>query len=454
MLFYFILIISSPLPCTSDKDCFSKTRPDIHSSYCINNLCTKISPPGEHCTLPTQCASYSYYGPIACSMKCKVENECTLSKMIESTYCCLAIPENRRCNPNRPSHLSGCDFKQQCIYKNDKYVCSDVTNNQSWIFGAFLSILGNVLINTGVNFQKYSYQKSNLIILNCHCNTFYVGMIIYIIGKILGYLSYVFGNQSLIAALSATGLVSNSILAPLINSEIFTYKDFFAILFVFCGTTYIILNNKSSHRSYSLCELLKLYHKPSIIIYFLSIILAIIALYIIIRYVETNSTFNDDDSRIFRNENVWFNDDCYIMKYFMVIFYVFLSSFIASFTTLSIKSLSEIIQKTVSGENQFVYFVSYFFIFTLCICTFGQIYWLNRGLKRFDALLVVPLFHITWTLLSIITAGIYFQEFEKYDWNQFRSFLLGIFTIFIGSLFLGSRIINKNRVYSREEKID
>ncbi|EQB61629.1 nucleotide-sugar transporter [Vairimorpha apis BRL 01] len=415
MLLNLILTISSPIPCTSDKDCFSKTRPDIHSLFCINNYCSKLSPPGEHCTLPTQCASYSYYGPIACSSKCKVENECTLSKMIESTYCCLAIPENRKCNPNRPSHLSGCDLKQQCIYKNDRYICGDSTNNQSWIFGAIFIYIGKCLINTGVNFQKYSYQKTNLTFFNYNYNTFYIGMLIYILGKILGYLSYIFGNQSLIAALSATGLVSNSILAPLINNEIFTYKDFFAILFVFCGTTYIIMNNKSSHRSYSLCELLKLYHKP---------------------YVETNSTFNEDDSRIFRNENIWFNDDCYIMKYFMY------KIFIRNYT------------KNFIRRKSIYIFISYFFIFTLCICTFGQIYWLNKGLKRFDALLVVPLFHITWTLLSIITAGIYFQEFEKYDWEQFRSFLLGILIIFIGSLFLGSRIINKNRIYSREEKID
>ncbi|KAK6089565.1 hypothetical protein P3W45_001447 [Vairimorpha bombi] len=454
ILLILLTSFQNPTPCVSDKDCYIKSRPDVHTSYCVNNICSKILPPGEHCTMPQQCASYSFYGPIACSSKCKVENECLLTKLIESTYCCLPIPENKRCNPNRPSHLSGCDIKQSCVFSNNHYVCNYTTTNKLWILGAILSVMGNVLINTGVNIQKLSYIKTTYSFHNMNFSTFYTGMVIYLLGKLSGYVSYIFGNQSLLAALSASGLVSNSILAPLINDEIFTYKDLLAIVFVFSGTTFILVNTKVSHKSYSLCEMLKLYRKPSIIAYFLTILILIIVLYCFIRYVETNSSFNEDNSRIFRSDTVWFEDDCFVMKYCMVLLYIFLSSFIASFTTLSIKSLAEIIDKTFSGENQFIYLVTYVFIVGLIVCTFGQIYWLNRGLKRYDALLVVPIFHITWSILSIVTAGIYFQEFEHYDWIQFRNFFIGLLVIFIGSLFLSTRIINKNSLESKEEKID
>ncbi|KAF5140364.1 nucleotide-sugar transporter [Vairimorpha ceranae] len=456
-MYTFLLInfvTSLPTPCTNDKDCFNKSRPDIHTSYCVNNICSKLLPPGEHCTMPQQCASYSFYGPIACSAECKIENECMISRLIESTYCCLPIPENKRCNPNRPSHLTGCEIKQSCISRNNHYVCSYNSSNSIWLIGAFLSVLGNILINTGVNIQKLSYVKSYFTFRSVSLSTFNIGMLIYLIGKISGYLSYIFGDQSLLAALSATGLVSNSILAPLINGEIFTYKDLLAIIFVFTGTSLIIFNTKVSHKSYSLCELLKLYKKPSIILYFFTIFFLIIFLYCFIRYVETNSSFREDHSVIFMSDTIWFDDDCFTIKYLMVLMYIFLSSFIASFTTLSIKSLAEIIDKTISGENQFKYFITYVFIIGLCTCTFGQIYWLNQALKRYDALLVVPVFHITWTILSVITAGIYFQEFEHYDWIQFKYFFIGLLIIFIGSLFLSTRIINKNSLNSKEEHID
>jgi magnesium transporter len=277
---------------------------------------------------------------------------------------------------------------------------------------------------------------------------FYLGCFVYFLGKIFGYSSYIFGNQSLLAALSATGLVSNSILAPMINEEIFTWKDVCAIFFVFCGTTLIVINTKISHKIYSLCELLKMYKRTDTIMWFSFIILTIIGLYIFIKFVEVNSDWElpDDNLGILKREDVWFEEEGYVIKYLMILAYVWLSSFIASFTTLCIKSLGEIIDKTLSGDNQFTSYVTYVFIVGLVVCTFGQIYWLNRALRRYDALLVVPLFHITWTILSIFTAGIYFQEFEHYNKSQFTNFIIGIGIIFIGSVFLASRITNRNRI--------
>ncbi|EOB14769.1 Non-imprinted in Prader-Willi/Angelman syndrome region protein 2 [Nosema bombycis CQ1] len=198
---------------------------------------------------------------------------------------------------------------------------------------------------------------------------------------------------------------------------------------------------------------MKLYKRPETIMWFTFIVMTILGLYFFIKFVEVNSDWElpDEQLGILKRENVWFEEEGVVMKYLMILAYVWLSSFIASFTTLSIKSLGEIIDKTLAGENQFASYITYIFILSLIICTFGQIYWLNRALRRYDALLVVPLFHITWTILSIFTAGIYFQEFEYYSKIQFTNFLIGIGLIFIGSMFLASRITNRNRIEIREE---
>ncbi|KAF9762271.1 putative magnesium transporter NIPA8 [Nosema granulosis] len=446
---------STIIPCATDNDCLVRNRPDVHSYYCVDNICQKIVPPGKHCHTPKECASYSFYGPLACSSKCRVETECDLSRntQIETPYCCKSIPEKKRCNPNRPTHLSGCDIKQACVLSREgHYTCVSKKSN-GWIVGVFLSVTGNICINTGVNIQKKSYTKSAVTLFGIDMSMFYLGCFIYFIGKIFGYSSYVFGNQSLLAALSATGLVSNSILAPLINQEIFTWKDVCAIFFVFSGTTLIVMNTKISHKIYSLCELLKMYKRTDTILWFGFILLTIAGLYFFTKFVETNSDWElpEDYFGFLRKEEVWFEEEGFVMKYVMILAYVWLSSFIASFTTLSIKSLGEIIDKTLSGDNQFTSSVTYIFIVGLVVCTFGQIYWLNRALRRYDALLVVPLFHISWTILSIFTAGIYFQEFEHYSRSQFTNFILGIGIIFIGSLFLASRITSRNRIDIHEE---
>ncbi|ADM11152.1 uncharacterized protein Eint_030060 [Encephalitozoon intestinalis ATCC 50506] len=447
-------LVAAAQACLKDSDCLTRSRPDVHSMFCVDNICQKVLPPGKHCTRPTECSSYSFFGPLACTGKCKVENECEYGKddNFDSMYCCRSIPQGKECNPNRPGSLSGCDITQSCLMgKKGFYECVPDKSN-SWLLGVFLSISGNIGINIGINLQKKSYKQSHIRLFNMNLQTFYAGCFTYGLGKILGYCSYLFGNQSLMAVLSATGLVSNSILAPMINEEIFTWKDFSAIFFVFAGTTLIVMNTATSHKVYTLCELLKMYTRVETLVWLGFIILVIIVLFIFVKYVEVNSNWElPDENMIFlRREGVWFDEEGTVIKYTMVLAYVCLSSFIASFTTLSIKSLGEMIDKTVAGDNQFIFLTTYCFIIILATCTFFQIYWLNRALRHYDALLVIPMFHVTWTLLSIFTAGIYFREFEQYTRYQLSVFVCGVILIFFGSFFLGSRITNKTYIKTKD----
>jgi magnesium transporter len=443
--------------CIKDSDCLNKLRPDLHSNYCVNSICQRIMEAGKPCTRPTDCASFLYYGPLACTAQCKIEQECEHFSLRSerSVYCCRGIPSDKRCSPDRPGMLSGCDMRQSCVLgTKGVHVCVS-GGSSSWMLGVFLSVSGNLGINLGINLQKKSYVQTHLSLFNIQLQMFYLGCFVYGIGKILGYSSYVFGNQSLIAALSASGLVSNSVLAPMINQEVFTWKDLSAIFFVFCGSTLIVMNTTIGHRVYTLCELMKMYRRPGTILWFTFIASSIVVLYAFVKFVELNSNWRLPNEQLLflERESVWFPEEGKVLKYWMVLAYVLLSSFIASFTTLSIKSLSEMIDKTIAGDNQFIFLTTYLFIVTLAMCTFLQIYWLNRALRYYDALIVIPIFHVSWTLLSITTAGIYFQEFEYYTAYQVKVFVAGVLVIFVGSFFLGSRIVDKNRIETKRIEV-
>ena len=449
ILFYLIRITA--FECILDADCRSSRLPNYNSEYCVNNTCQVIKPEGFHCTVPEECASHSYYGPLACSSSCKSNKEC-LSNLIENTsFCCKAIPKEGECAIDRPGHLSGCASSHICEVQDGEAICME-KKEQSWLFGAACSILGNILINIGINYQKKSYVQGRLTLLNYPVSTMLLGSIVYALGKIISFSAYLFGSQSMLAGLSATGLITNSIFAPMINGEIFTWKDATAIVLVLIGTTIILENTSSSHVIYSLCELLKMYKTPGTIIWFAFIISSIFILFFLLKFVEINSDWelHNDDYFQFLRSNTFFDEDGVMCRYVMVFVYVFLSSFIASFTTLSIKSLAVIINRIIGGDNLLKSRLTYFFFSMLLVCTFLQIYWLNRALKHYDALLVIPIFHISWTILSIITAGIYFQDFDHYTVMQFRNFMLGVLVIFVGSIFLGTRITNKRSIPSRE----
>ncbi|OIV90052.1 hypothetical protein TanjilG_21184 [Lupinus angustifolius] len=57
---------------------------------------------------------------------------------------------------------------------------------------------------------------------------------------------------------------------------------------------------------------------------------------------------------------------------------------------------------------------------------------LNEGLSLFDAILIVPMFQIAWTLFSICTGFIYFQEYQVFDALRTTMFIIGMMCVFIG----------------------
>ncbi|KCZ74723.1 hypothetical protein H311_04309, partial [Anncaliia algerae PRA109] len=310
MIIYLLTVIAKE--CAVDSDCWSKNRPDIHSLYCVDGLCQKLLGPGDNCTKPSDCASYFYYGPLACTAKCRAESECDRIGVIQITskYCCRPVPENRECLPHRPNLLNGCNAKQGCLMdENGTFKCKS-GNLNDWIYGVILSISGNLCINIGINLQKRSYIYPKINIFGVNSNTLYFGAILYTLGKILSFAAYIYGNQSLLASLSAFGLIANSIFAPLINEEVFTYKDFFSIICVLGGSSIIMANSGRSNKVYSLCELLKMYTTNQNILWFTTLFLFILILYLVVKFVEINSdwSFPDDTFSFLKKENVFYED--------------------------------------------------------------------------------------------------------------------------------------------------
>ena len=50
----------------------------------------------------------------------------------------------------------------------------------------------------------------------------------------------------------------------------------------------------------------------------------------------------------------------------------------------------------------------------LTMCPLSR-YRLNRGLAEFDALFIVPVMQVQWTMLSVVEGMIYFQEYKEWD---------------------------------------
>ncbi|KAI5187006.1 magnesium transporter [Nematocida homosporus] len=418
--------------CQKDSDCNLSSRRGVHSLFCVAGECAQLKAPGVACKAASECASFPFFGALACTKKCK------------EGFCCQFVPSGAACAAERPDGVSGCVNGFVCRKGGNGAVCVP-SFGKRWVLGPLLSVMGNLFINIGLNFQKRSYAVPVVDVYGVGVNVFLFGVGVYILGKVSGFSSYAFGNQSLMASLGAVGLVANSIFAPLINREVFTVYDLMAILLVLIGSSVIVSNaggGKGGHHTVG--ALLEMYLSLGTLLWFAALLLVIASLWVVARVVEENSEWRMDETVPWVVLDKKFTRNGWELKYAMLFVYVGLSAGIASFTTLFAKSFGEMIALSFSGQNQFLGLGPYFFLGMIVLCTVGQIYWLNRALKRYDALLVIPVFHVLWTVTSVTTAGIYFKDFAMFTPSQFRNFVIGLVTIFSGSGFLTFRMVGKD----------
>ncbi|EHY66391.1 hypothetical protein NERG_00031 [Nematocida ausubeli] len=193
-LFFFLVPAGSVLAgkCRVDTDCQISKITGSHSLFCVDGQCVQLKPPGSACNAASECASYPFFGPLACSSQC------------DKGLCCQFIPTGSACSVNRPIALSGCTSGFTCSNKEIGPVCVP-TISRLWVFGPVLSITGNLFINVGLNLQKKSYTVERESIMGLSVNLFGMGVFLYVVGKISGFSSYVFGNQSLMTSLGAVG---------------------------------------------------------------------------------------------------------------------------------------------------------------------------------------------------------------------------------------------------------
>ena len=116
--------------------------------------------------------------------------------------------------------------------------------------------------------------------------------------------------------------------------------------------------------------------------------------------------------------------------------YASYSALIGTQSVLYGKTVSELINATAKGDNQFTSWYTYVAMLCLLVTAVFWMYHLNKGLRLFQAVLIVPTMQIMWTLLSIVSGGLYYQEFDKFTALQFGMFGLGVALILAGVLML------------------
>eukprot|EP00198_Chlamydomonas_reinhardtii_P012907 XP_001702244.1 predicted protein [Chlamydomonas reinhardtii] len=222
-----------------------------------------------------------------------------------------------------------------------------------------------------------------------------IGLIIFITGNVLNFVSFAFAAQSLLAALGSLQLVCNVFFAYMVNKEPVTKLIIFSTGCIIGGCVLLVVFGNQSSETYTVDELIDFYKKPAYIVYLVMMGVVVFGTYVL--YLHSKKVCRKRGQR-----GVWY--------FLMLMSYSVFSAMLGSQSVLFGKSISVILRTTFSGDNQ--------------------------GLRMFPAMVIVPLMQICWTLFSIVSGMIYFEEYKGFTTLMWIMFPVGVVIVFSGVFLL------------------
>ncbi|XP_058102712.1 probable magnesium transporter NIPA8 isoform X1 [Magnolia sinica] len=302
-----------------------------------------------------------------------------------------------------------------------------------WVIGAFINIFGSIAINFGTNLLKLGHNERERLAMQdgdgtngklvlkpiIYFQTWRVGILFFALGNCLNFISFGYAAQSLLAALGSIQFVSNIAFAYFVLNKTVTSKVMVATAFIVLGNIFLVAFGNHQSPVYTPEQLVEKYSNIVFLFYCMILMVIVAANHSIYRRGELLLSIPGHDLRPY-----W--------RMLLPLSYATVSGAVGSCSVLFAKSLSNMLRLTMARDYQFHSWFTYsMLLFFLSTAGFWMAR-LNEGLSLYDAILIVPMFQIAWTLFSICTGFVYFQEYQVFNVLRTLMFILGMAFVFVG----------------------
>jgi len=311
---------------------------------------------------------------------------------------------------------------------------TDDDETSLWYVGVILSVVFSILSNFGVNVQKYSFnfegtkpkaeQRSYL------WQPLWAGGLVMVASGAVGdMVALGFAAQSLVTPVGGATMVANVFFAYFWLGETLSIRDIVATLMIIGGILIITIFGNKEDACYTVQELMHMYHSDDVMVYASGFIVAMAIVFMITARAERKRLKYGPSSP--RYLKLWqkihrFGYPC-------------LSGMVGAQDVLFAKSVAELIKSSVKGTNQFIYYETWALLFLMITFCLLQLHFLAKGLEKFDAVYIIPVFQCFFISGSILCGAVYFKEFEKFTLAQILSFSIGILVTLVGVVVLSTR---------------
>ena len=299
-----------------------------------------------------------------------------------------------------------------------------------------------------------------------------LGFAIFKTSNVINFVSLGFGKQSILASLSSVQFVSNLVFCYFVLHERLGLNDVMGTTAIIMGVILCIVANSTGDNDvvYTVDDLIQLMQHKSYLIY-----LAVICIFGVLAWMTFTGNFvifkldvggaqkekngngetsgaGERDSQDSKNKGVKYysgnnlspmKDRDFVVeapKLFGLVkietirplcFAMFSAVIGTQVVTLAKITMLQI-RLSVDGEQQFDKALTYVFIVGMI---FTGIFWdkqINLGLKKFDALVIVPVMQSFWTIFAICNGGMFFQEFQQLSTTRVLIFCSGMVVMLFG----------------------
>ncbi|KAH9491712.1 NIPA-like protein 2, partial [Bulinus truncatus] len=285
--------------------------------------------------------------------------------------------------------------------------------DQNLIVGSCLAILGNIIISVSLNLQKYVHIRNARRDNSTQRHyikepLWWLGLALMGFGELFNFTAYGFAPASVVAPLGTTTVVANLFLAALFLKEKIRPENLFGCALAIIGAFLLVTFSNATEKVMGSYEILRSLSQPIFIAYVCVEVIILVGLLILLYYKKVEH----------------------------VLIYLLISSITASFTVISAKAVSGMIQLSAVGFSQWTKPVLYAMLAVLILTALIQIKFVNMAMKNHDATIVVPVNFVIFTISAILAGIIFYKEFYGMTGMQITLFLFGCALSFMAVYFI------------------
>lgn len=239
----------------------------------------------------------------------------------------------------------------------------------------------------------------------------WLGMVVMICGELANFIAYSFAPAILVTPLGALSVIIGAVLASVFLSDSLGRDGIMGCTLSILGSVIIILHAPEEKLVGSIEEMLGYAVKPGFLTY--SLLVIVITLVLIFHYGPRIGKKNP-------------------------LVYVTICSLVGSITVIGSKALGIAIRLTAMGDNQFIFFSTYFFLILVTVCIVVQMQYFNKALDLFSTSIITPIYYVFFTTATIAANIILFQGIDDSSAKDIISIFCGFLSIFLGVFLLNT----------------